>query len=61
MSMPVPDDLLDFFARAQKGKCTVTYTKQEVRVATPDGNRVMSIARPCTMPELEALAASMRK
>lgn len=57
--MNVPDDLLDFFARAKKGTCTVTWTKQEVTIEA--NGRSTTVARPCTMPQLEAAVASIKR
>ena len=57
--MNVPDDLLDFFARAKKGQCTVTWTKHEVTIEA--NGRNTTVARPCTMPQLEAAVSAIKR
>lgn len=52
--MPVPDELLGFFAKAQAGKCAVTWDASSVTVSAGSKSRVLS--RPCSMPEVEAAA-----
>jgi hypothetical protein len=58
---PVPDDVLAMFARSEAGRCTVAFTPDEVRVTSRDGTRTKSIARPCTLAEVDALAKEVRK
>lgn len=57
--MNVPDDLLDFFARAKKGQCSVTWTKHEVTIEA--NGRSTTVARPCTMPQLEAAVSAIQR
>ena len=59
-SMPVPDELLTFFARANASKCTVSFDSATVKLIGRDG-RTKTLARPCTMPEVEAAAREISK
>ena len=57
--MPVPDELLSFFAKAQAGRCTVTYDATSVTLSAGGKSRVLP--RPCSMPEIEAAAREVTK
>lgn len=57
--MPVPDELLSFFARRQEGKCTVTWDANSVTVSAGGKSRILP--RPCSMPEVEAAAREVSK
>lgn len=57
--MPVPDDLLEFFARQKKGTCAVTYDAGSVTLSA--NGKSKTLARPCSMPEIEAAAREIAK
>lgn len=57
--MPVPDELLQFFAQAQRGKCQVAFDASSVTITAGGKSRVLS--RPCSMPEIEAAAREVTR
>lgn len=57
--MPVPDELLNFFAKAQAGKCNVTFDASSVTLSA--GGKSRTLPRPCSMPEIEAAARELTK
>jgi len=57
--MPVPDELLSFFAKAQAGKCVVSFDASSVTITAGGKSRILP--RPCSMPEIEAAAREVTK
>lgn len=58
--MPVPDDLLQMFARSPASKgCTVAYDDVSVTI-TGNGKQVI-LTRPCTMPEIQDAVKEVKK
>lgn len=58
--MNVPDDLLDFFARAKKAQgVSVSWTGDAVTLSC--GSKSETVPRPCTMPQLEQAAGRVKR
>lgn len=60
--MPVPDDLLQMFARSPASKgCTVAYDDASVTITGNGNGKQVILTRPCTMPEIQDAAKEVKK
>ena len=59
-SMPVPDDLLQMFARSPDAKgCTISFDAHSINVFK--GGKSRMLARPCSMPDVQAAVRDVSK